>query len=439
MALGVTVGIVVGASGHSTPKLQSAASSGSAGVSSTAVEDTCDILVPAHPLTAKGLATPYQLTGPAGGSPAATGCQMINSLNLGAFVQATILDPHTGALYVYNPLVITAGTKPAVKPVVPKLPKNAIVTIDFGFNGTFLLQKGATPDALSQGGCIDGLPGSPFGQVSFCNGANFFNAAFRMERSGRLTIPSAGMSRSMAATAGALGTGRECPTTRNFDMIDQDPSDNVTTMYLINPATGQTAQDNAANAARMTGAKVLVNGSDNALIDDFLDPALGCTPLMAPDLGNKGKMATSQALDELLAARNQPKAAALIPENDEMVLDNGGQWDQAKTDLYRAQIGQAPVDSQTNASSSPAMFCQNMVNIQTPFIAANEKIFAAWPSPVPTVGDTLYTFLANRLASSFDNLNCANFGLHQTVTVVNNGAGAATQATLGDDPQEASF
>ena len=59
MALGVTVGIVVGASGHSTPKLHSAASSGSAGVSSTAVEDTCDIIVPAHPLTAKGLATPY--------------------------------------------------------------------------------------------------------------------------------------------------------------------------------------------------------------------------------------------------------------------------------------------------------------------------------------------------------------------------------------------
>jgi hypothetical protein len=90
--------------------------------------------------------------------------------------------------------------------------------------------------------------------------------------------------------------------------------------------------------------------------------------------------------------------------------------------------------------SGKQMFCQNLVNIQTPFIAANEKIFAAWPSPVPTVGDTLYTFLASRLASSFDNLKCANFGLHQTVTVVNNGAGAATQATLqGDDPQVAGF
>ena len=365
---------------------------------------------------------------------------MINSINLGAFVQATILDAQTGTLYVYNPLVITAGTKPAVKPVVPKLPKHALVTIDFGFNGTFLLQQGATPGALSEGDCIDGMPGSPFGQVSFCNGTNFFNTAFRLERAGRLHVPSAGMARNMVATAGSLGTGRECPTTRNFDMIDQDPSDNVTTKYLLDPATGQTAQDSTANTTRMKGAQVLVNGSDNALIDDFLDPALGCTPFMAPDLGNKGTMATSQALDELLAARNQPANAALIPENDEMVLDNGGQWDVAKTDLYRSEIGQAPVDSRTDASSSPQMFCQNMVNIQTPFIAANEKVFATWPSPVPTVGDTLYTFLASRLASSFDNLNCANFGLHQTVTVATNGAGAATMVTIMSNyPETAGF
>ncbi len=439
VALSVTAGIVVGASGHGAPKLRSSASSGSAAVSSSAVVDTCDIIVPAHPLTARGLATPYQLTGPAGTSATASGCQMINSLNLGAFVQATILNPRTGALSVYDPLVITQGTTPAVAPVVPKLPAGAIVTIDFGFNGTNLIQVGATPDALSEGNCTDGEPHSPFGQVSFCNGVNFFHAASRLERSGRLDVPSAGTSKNIVATAGSLGTGRECPTTRNFDMIDQDPSDNVTTKYLLDRATGQTAQDDAANAARMPDARVVVNGSDNALIDDFLDPALGCTPFMAPDLGNNGTMATSQALDELLAARNQPKAAALIPENDEMVLGAGGSWNAAKTDLYRSEIGQAPVDSQTDASSSPAMFCQNMVNIQTPFIAANQAALAAAPSPVPTVGDNLYTFLANRLASSFDDLNCANFGLQQPVAVVVNGAGAATQASLNTAQQVTSF
>ena len=439
-ALSLTVGIFYAASGGGPTKVRpAAASSATQGVSSTAVNDTCDIIVPARPLTAKGLATPYQLTGADGTSPAASGCQTINSVNLGAFVQATILNPRTGALSVYNPLVITQGTKLAVAPVVPKLPAHAIVTIDFGFNGTILNQVGATPDALQQGNCTDGEPGSPFGQVSFCNGVNFFNAAFGLEDAGRLYVPSAGTSKNMVATAGTLGTGRECPTTRNFDMVDQDPADNVTTKYLLNPATGQTAQDNAVNAARMPGADVLVNGSDNALIDDFLDPALGCTPFEAPDLGNNGTLTTSQALDELLAARNQPKNAALVPENDEMVLDNGGQFDQAKTDLYRSELGQAPVTPQTDASSSPEMFCQNIVNIQAPFIAANENLLAAGPSPVPTVGDTLFTFMANRLLQSFDNLNCKSFGLTNPVAVVNNGAGAATEATLNTAPQTASF
>ena len=59
---------------------------------------------------------------------------------------------------------------------------------------------------------------------------------------------------------------------------------------------------------------------------------------------------------------------------------------------------------------------------------------------MPTAGDTLYTFLASRLAGSFDDLNCANFGLHQPVTgMVTNGAGAATQATLNTAQQVASF
>jgi hypothetical protein len=397
----------------------------------------CDIIVPANPLSAQGLATPWQLTGPDGTSAAASGCTMTNAANLGAYVQATILNPRTGALSVYNPLVVTQGTTPAVAPVVPRLPRNAIVTIDVGFNGTDLTQVGATPNALQQGRCVNGL-GSVFGQVSFCNGINFFNAAFALEREGLLRVPSTGRSANMVATAGAIGTGTTCPTTRNFDMVDQDPSDNVTTKYLLNPATGQTAQDNAANTANMADAQVLVNGSDNALLDNFLDPAFGCTPFMAPDLGNNGAPTTSQALDELLAARNQPRTAALVPENDEMVLDANGQLDTAKTDLYRAEIGQAPVDSQTNLTSSPAMFCQNMVNIQTPFLAANQNLLSQGATPVPAVGENLFTFMANRLNMSFTNLGCQNFGLTNPVTVVLDGNGAAMSATFNTTPQQVS-
>jgi hypothetical protein len=281
------------------------------------------------------------------------------------------------------------------------------------------------------------MAGSIFGQVSFCNGSTFFNAAFRDEREGRLKVPSAGTSSSMVVTDGAMGTGNTCPVTRNFEMVDQDPSDNVTTEYLLNPATGQTAQDTASNAGNLEGSTLLLNGSDNALLDLFIDPVLGCRPYMAPDLANNDMPTTSQALDELLAAANQPKNAALVPENDEMVLDANTKFDAAKTDLYREELGQAPVDAATNRASSPEMYCQNMIDIQTPFLAANQTLLAQGQPPVAGVGDNLLTFLANRLNMSFTNLACQDFGLANPVTVTLNGQGVAIAATFNTTMQTA--
>jgi hypothetical protein len=274
--------------------------------------------------------------------------------------------------------------------------------------------------------------------VSFCNGINFFHAAYALERAGKLFVPPVGTSRKIVPTAGAMGTGDQCPTTRNFDMVDQDPSDNVTTTYLLDTATGETAQNTEANRARMPDAVLLVNGSDNTLLDAFIDPVLGCSPFEAPNLADHGQPGTSQALDELLANRNEPRNVALVPENDEMTLDNAGDVDTAKTDLYRAEVGQPPVSAQTDASSSPMMFCQNMVDVQGPFIAANQNLLATGSSPVLTVGDTLFTFMANRLNMSFTNLGCQNFGMTNPVSIVINGAGAATGAMINTSPQTAS-
>jgi hypothetical protein len=387
----------------------------------------CVIIVPARPLTARGLATPYQLTGPDGTSPEASGCTMANSANLGAFVQATILNPATGALSVYEPLVITMGTTPAAAPVVPTLPRHAVVTIDFGFNGTNLTQAGATPRALRQGRCVNGLPGSIFGQVSFCHGTAFFRAARRAERRGRLVVPSAGTS---------PATGQACPTTRDFTIVDQDPSDNVTSKYLLT-ASGQTAQLNAANTAALPGATTISNGSDNALLDGFMDPALGCKPFTAPDLSQGGTPGTSQALDELSAARSQAAPVALVPANDEMVMV-GSNFSMAKTNLYRSNVGQPAISPGNNKSSSPAKFCQDMVNVQTPFLNANQALLASGPSPVPAVGTNLLTFMANRLSMSFANLNCQNFGLKNPVNVTLDGNGVATAATFDTTQQAAS-
>ena len=427
MALGLTLGVIL-AVNSGTPNTviqQSAAGATATPSASASANVSCRIIVPANPLSAQGLATPYQLEGPAGMTPQQSGCTMANAANLGAFVQATILDPATGKLSVYEPLVITQGTTPAAKPVVPALPVGAVVTVDFGFNGTNLIQVGATVNALRQGRCVNGLNGSIFGQVSFCNGTGFFQAALRAEQQGKLVVPPAGTSPK---------TGQACPTTRSFTMIDQDQSDNVTTTYLLT-GTGLTAQATPANQAALAGATPINNGSDNALLAGFLDPTLGCTPFTAPDL-TTGAAGTSQALDELSAAKNQAAPVALVPENDEMVLVNNA-FNATKTNLYRSNVGQAPISNANNQADSPSAYCQNMVNTQTPFLANNQTLLATGTSPVPAVGNNLLTFLANRLNMSFTNLNCQNFGLKNPVTVTLNGNAVAIAATFNTTAQKA--
>ena len=99
----------------------------------------CTLIVPANPLTAQGLATPYQLTAT---DPAAGPCDESNN-NQTAFVQGAVLNAGTGQISIYDPLVVNAGTQPAVAPVVPTLPAGAVVAVWFGYNGNTLTLAGA--------------------------------------------------------------------------------------------------------------------------------------------------------------------------------------------------------------------------------------------------------------------------------------------------------
>jgi hypothetical protein len=371
---------------------------------------TCDIIVPANPLSAQGLATPYQLTGPHGMTPAKSGCEMSNAAKLGAFVQATILDPATGTLSVYEPLVITRGTRPDTpdrKLDPPVIPADAVVTIDFGFNGTDLVQVGATPATLADAHCVSGEAGSAFGQTSFCNGVNFFNAVRQAERKGLLKVPSPGTSNAIVPSGGDLGTGRSCPVISNFEVAGLDPGESVTTTYLLNPLTGQTAQDNTTYLSYIPGATLLHVNSANAVLDQYVDPILGCTPFEVPDLSRASVPTFSEALDEIAAEAYPPKIAA-------------------------------PVASATGKSSSPAMYCQNLVDIQTPFLAANHQLLATSQSPVAVTADNLLTFLANDLSVSFTRLGCQQFHLTNPVMLKRNSAGVATAATFDTAVQTAS-
>ncbi len=396
----------------------------------------CDIIVPANPLSAKGLSTPYQLTGPDGKRPTKSGCEMSNGAKAGAFVQATILDPATGALSVYEPLVITQGTKAGMKLSPPAIPADAVVTIDFGFNGRDLVQVGAAPATLADAHCVSGQAGSAFGPTSFCNGVDFFDAVRQAERKGLLKVHSPGTSNAIVPSGGDLGTGRSCPVISNFEVASLDPGESVTTTYLLNPLTGQTAQDNATNQGYVAGATLLHGNSANAVLDQYVDPILGCTPFEAPDLSRANAPASSEALDEIAADAHQPKTAALVPENGKVVM-NGDKPDPAKTDLYREELGQAPVSAATNESSSPAMYCQNLVDIQTPFLAANQRLLAAGQSPLTAAAGNLLTFLASDLSASFASLGCQQFHLTNPVSLKRNSRGVAITAKFDTAAQTA--
>src|SRR3954470_1816983 len=105
-----------------------------------ALNMNCTLIVPQNPLTAQGLATPYQLVA----TNAADGpCNEAN-IAQSAFVQADIIDPATGQITTYSPLVVDKGTQPAVVPTAPTLPANAVVGVWYGFNSaTLTLQNNA--------------------------------------------------------------------------------------------------------------------------------------------------------------------------------------------------------------------------------------------------------------------------------------------------------
>jgi hypothetical protein len=371
----------------------------------SAAGSSCTLVVPADPLSATGLATPYELIGP---------CHETNPATA-AFVQGTIVDPATGGVSVYDPLVVDRGKLPAVAPTPPRLPAGAVVGLWFGFNGDSLVLRG-TGNSLAAGRCVSGLDKSGFGQFAYCNAPAFFSAANAAIDAGRLAIP-------------ALGTasdGLPCPTVRDFGLVDMDQSDNVTTAYLF-LRDGSTAQNTAADQAALAtmGAKILINGSDNALLDDFLDPALGCTPYTAPDLAQPGRLTTSLALNELQAARFQAQPVALVPLSDPMVLVNG-KANVRKANLYRTGVGQPPVDA---AADTPQAYCRDLVGTGPARIQRDRTFTRRGRSPDSGAASDLFTFLAQRLSGAFDTLDCGTLLKRKNpVTIVTDKNGVAVDA-----------
>jgi hypothetical protein len=344
-----------------------------------AVNANCTLKVPADPTSVAGLTTPYKLSAT---DPTAGPCHEIDP-DQSAFVEAAIIDPATGDVSIYHPVVVDAGMEPAATPVPVTIPAGAVVGVWFGSNGDTLTLGG--PGA---GSCINGLPDSPFGQFAYCNAQAFFAAAFDAIAQGRLTVPELGVGRD----------GLPCPTSRDFSVVDQDQSDNLATIYRI--IGGRMAQDTQATRS----GTLLTNGSDEGLLARKIDPALGCTPFQAPDLTDDGALTPALALNELSAAVHQGAPAALTPTSDPMTLVDGHR-SAAKTNLYRAGVGQPELQ----AGQSPEDYCTAMVEVGAARIERDRALFSRSPAPSPDSPD-LYAFLTTRLDGALEILGC---GTHE--------------------------
>lgn len=358
----------------------------------------CQITVPPNPLTAEGLATPYKQTG----------CNQIDFADQGNFVEATIIDTATGALQVYHPLIINQDQDVAgvdfIPPVVPTLSSTSVVGITFGSNANTITLVGDT------NGCVNGLDGSVFGQFAYCNSPAWFTAAEAAVTSGLLTVTPPGTA--------TIATGQACPVTRDFRVVDMDQSDNVDSMYLLINGT-VLAQNTAANAGANKNSTIISNGSDNLLINDFIAPTMGCTPFTAPSITTPSGISPSMLLNELQGQLFPPAGGpALVPLNDDFAVENDdGTVTQSltKTNLYRAGVGQP--QAADNANASGTTYCQRYAESGI-FIASNEALFLKATSPAPGVANNLFTFMANRFATSFGpvpSLGCATiFGVNIT-------------------------
>src|SRR6266849_6121914 len=129
-----------------------------------AASTNCSVAVPANPLSAQGLATPWVL---------GDGCTWANGATEGVFVDATILSQN-GQLQVYDPLVINQGTTPSVAPTPPTIAAGSQVILSVGFNGNALALVG---QGAAQGNCIDAFGNSLINQTPQCNAASFYRLA----------------------------------------------------------------------------------------------------------------------------------------------------------------------------------------------------------------------------------------------------------------------
>jgi len=202
---------------------------------------------------------------------------------------------------------------------------------------------------------------------------------------------------------GVAFDGAPCPTIRDFFVVDQDPSDNVNTVYIVAP-NGLVAQNTTANILQFNPTTFLQNGSDNKLLVS-IDTAIGCQPFRSLDIADTQNNVPAVPLNELHAAKWQANPIALIPLGDPMcVVTNGPNL--KKVNAYRQAVGQ-PV-APTNKDANTVDFCFGLYLTFPLRLLKLTPFLVNGASPDPMTANNLFNFLGFRFVKAFgiDNLNC---------------------------------
>jgi len=344
--------------------------------------DGCILQVPDFPLTPTGLMTPYILMGP--------NCNQANPA-MSRFVHAVVVNPQTGELFVYDPLVITQGATVVAQPTPVNFTANSVVGIWLGSNSNFLTL--ANTNGIMNGRCITGPNGSPFGQFAWCNADTFWTTVTNLVQKNIIQLP----------PLGTAADGLPCPTLRDFFIVDMDPDDGVQSLYLLT-TQNQVIQKTAANMANFAIQMTLANDGDNRLITVFVNPAIGCQTLVLPNAADPGTFAPALPMNVLQAQFFQAAPVVLLPNNDPMITTNMLP-DLTKLNLYRLGVNQPPATILNAADNDPAMFCRNYANIAaTRFISLNARL-KAFASPAPGFAN-LFAFMKNRAMTTYAALTC---------------------------------
>lgn len=377
----------------------------------------CILVMPQFPLSNNGLLTPYRLQSVNPADP----CTMENPLTA-TFVEATLFDIDTGHINVYHPLVVTDGKTPLIPPTPFTMTATTIISLSFGTNANTL--RLTPPENVLAGRCVNGITGNDiFGQFAYCNSDTVLDAINTRINNGLPLVPP-------IPPLGMANDGKECLTTRHFMLVDQDPSDNLVTTYLLDPVTMKIFQDTVINRQTHPGFIILKNGSDNRLLVT-MNTAMGCTGYLAPLLSDvSGAKTASLILNEIHATFRQQSPMVMLPSRDPMtrVIVNGITVpSMLKNNLYRRGINQPQLTSIQQADTLP--FCGHLTN-QLNRMQENKALFTTQPSPDMNAASNLFTFLSTRFFQTYNNLKCDVLldSINPVILVVTNGI--TTDATF---------